>query len=325
MRAKWVFGLATIVALGAMTIASAQQRPDGPPGGRGPGPGGPGGFGGRGGGGGMFFGGRGGGASRMGLLQMTEIRKELELADEQVAEIEKLQDELRAKYPSPFGGRGGPGGPGGPGGEGDRGRRGRGPGGDQGTLNVPAQWYFVQTQDPNQGQGRRGGFNFGQPPSAEDRARFEQQQQDRAREEKARLAEILLPEQMKRLNEIFVQVAGISALQDEDIAKELGVSEAQKTKISEVRQQNRESFGAAMRDGGGDPEANRAKMEELTKANDAKLLAVLSSDQQKKFEELKGKPFQMPEGFGRGGFGGPGGPGGPGGFRGRGNRGGNNN
>lgn len=310
MRSKSAFRFAMMLMLSLAVPALAQQRPDGQPGGRGRGgpPGVP--FFGGGGGGGF-----GGGASRMFLLRIGEVRKELELADEQVAAIEKLQEELNAKYPSPFGGRGG--------GDGDRGRRGRPGDNTQGSLRAPADWYFIQQNQP--GQGRRGG---GGPPSPEDRARFEQQRAERAKEEKARLAEILLPEQMKRLNEIFVQVSGTGALEDEDIAKEIGINEAQKTKLQQVRDQNREAFGAAMREmfqgggggGGGNFEANRAKMDELRKANDAKLLAVLSPDQQKKFEELKGKPFQMPEGFGRGGPGGPGGPG-----RGRGNRGGNNN
>jgi Spy/CpxP family protein refolding chaperone len=301
MRLKSVFSAALLFVLGMAALSLAQQRPDGQPGGRGRG--------GPGGGGGFFFGGGGlGGGGRLAFLQITEVRKELELADEQIAAIEKLQEELRAKYPSPFGGRGG---------DGDRGRRGRGPDSDRGALTAPAGWYFVQAQQqPGQGRGGRG-----QPPSPEERARFEQQQLERSREEKARLAEILLPEQLKRLNEIYIQQVGVNALQDEDVAKEIGISEAQKTKLAEIRQQNRDSFGAAMRElfqPGGDPEANRAKMEELRKANDAKLLAVLSSDQQKKFEAMKGKPFQMPEGAGRGGQGGPGG-------RGRGGRPGINN
>src|SRR5262249_26300896 len=158
--------------------------------------------------------------------------------------------------------------------------------------------------------------------------RMEQQRLERAREERARLSEILLPQQIKRLTEIYVQQVGVSALQDEEIAKELGISDSQKAKLTEVTAANREALGAQMRElfqgggGGGDRDANRAKIDELRKAGDAKVLAVLSTDQQKKFEEMKGKPFAMPEGAGRGG---PGGPGGPGGNRGRGNRGGNNN
>ena len=248
--------------------------------------------------------------SRMSFLSIAEVKKELELADEQVAEIEKINDELRAKYPSMFGGRGGPGGGGGgtPGGD-----RRRGNNNNEGALVVPAQWYFVAVQEPNQqqGQGRGrggpGGGNF-QPPTPEQVAEFEKQRLERTREEKAKLAEVLLPNQIKRLTEIFVQVNGVRALDDEDIAKELGISEAQKAKLAEVRQAN----GEAMRNQGreafaGLDEAGRAaKFAEMRKESDGKLLAVLTADQQKKFEAMKGKPFAMPEGGGRG-FGGGGG------------------
>jgi len=294
MRTKLAFQLMAIALIGLSASVMAQQPGQGRGGRGGP----PGGFG----GGGMFL------RSRMSFLSIPEVKKELELADEQVAEIEKVNEELRAKYPNMFGGRGGPGGPGGggPGG----GRRG-GTNNNEGALQVvPAQWYFVALQEPNQqqGQGRGGrGGNF-QPPTPEQMAEFEKQRLERTREEKAKLAEILLPNQIKRLNEIFVQVNGVRALEDEDIAKELGISEAQKAKLAEVRQAN----GEAMRNQGreafaGLDEAGRAaKFAEMRKESDAKLLAVLTPDQQKKFEEMKGKPFAMPEGGGRG-FGGPGG------------------
>jgi hypothetical protein len=155
-------------------------------------------------------------------------------------------------------------------------------------------------------------------------AEFEKQRLERTKEEKAKLAEILLPNQLKRLNEIFIQVNGVAALQDEDVAKELGITDAQKAKVAEVRAANQEAIGAMMRElfqggGGGDRDANRAKIDEARKAGDAKVLAVLSADQQQKFEAMKGKPFTMPEGgFGRGGGGG-------GNNRGRGSKGGDNN
>jgi hypothetical protein len=142
--------------------------------------------------------------------------------------------------------------------------------------------------------------------------------QERAREEKAKLAEVLLPHQIKRLTEIYIQQAGLAAIQDEDIAQELGISDAQRTKMTEVRQANQETLGPQYREAFQlEDEARRSKLEELRKIGDAKLLAVLSSDQQKKFEAMKGKPFAMPEGAGRGGR--------PGGQGGRPGRGGNNN
>jgi hypothetical protein len=149
----------------------------------------------------------------------------------------------------------------------------------------------------------------------EQRAEMEKQRLERNREEKAKLAEILLPHQIKRLNEIFLQQAGIAALQDEDTAAELGISETQKARLAEVRQANDDARSALMRElfqgggGGGDRDANRAKFEAAQKSGEAKLLAVLTPDQQKKFEALKGKPFAMPENASRfgGGNRGPGG------------------
>jgi Spy/CpxP family protein refolding chaperone len=299
MRLTRVFTLSAVALLGVAATMLAQQ-----PGQRGPGGPGRGGFG---------FGGFGGFTSRMSLLRIPEVRKELELADEQIAELDKFRDEMRAKYPFP-----GRGGPGGPGGRPDGQRGGKNPNTD--ALNAPpADWYFVQAQEqPGQGRGGRGGFQM----TDEQRAQFEKQQAEQAREERAKLADVLLPNQLKRLNEIYVQQAGPNALFDEDIAKELSITDAQKTKLTATRTANQESMGAQIREifqGGGDRDANRAKIEEIRKANDAKLLAVLTPEQQTKFEQMKGKPFAMPENAGRGGP--------PGGFGGRrgGNRGGNNN
>lgn len=307
MRFKLVFSLAAVALIGLTASALAQQQPGQP--GQGRGRGGP-----PGGGGGFGFGGGGFLRSRMSFLSIDAVKKELELADEQVAEIEKVNEELRAKYPM-FGGRGGGGGPGG-------GRRGGN--NNEGALNVlPVQTFFVALQEPNQQRGRGGG-NF-QPPTPEQMAEFEKQRLERTREEKAKLAEILLPNQLKRLNEIFVQVNGLNALQDDDIAKELAITEVQKTKLAEVRQANGEAMRSQGREAfaGLDDAARAAKFAEMRKEADAKLLAVLTPDQQKKYEEMKGKPFAMPEGAGRGGFGGGGGGGG--GNRGRGGKTGNNN
>jgi Spy/CpxP family protein refolding chaperone len=292
MRFKLAFLVATVGVLGLAASALAQRSEQpGQPGGRGRG--------GPGGGPPMFGGGGGMGQSRMFLLSIPEIRKELELADEQVEAIQKVAEEIRAKYPF-GGGRGGP-----PGG--DRGRRGNN--NDGAMQTAPAQWFFVAAQEPqNQpGQGRGRGGNFQISP--EQRAEFEKQMQERSREERTKLAEILLPHQIKRLTEIFIQQAGVAALRDEEVAKELGISDAQKAKLEEVRQANQEAMAPQYREAFQlEDDARRAKFEELRKISDGKVLAVLTADQQKKFEAMKGKPFAMPEGAGRG-RGGPGGPG----------------
>jgi Spy/CpxP family protein refolding chaperone len=304
--------LATVVACFGLAISVLAQQP-GQPGGRGRG--------GPPGGGGFFFG--GGGASRMGLLNVEEVQKELELTDEQIDEIRKVAAEIREKYGFGFGGRGVPGGErgrGGPqGGEGQKGRRGPGSGNNDRALQAaPAQWYFVQAQQP-EGQGRRGGGPGGQGLTPEQRAEMERQRAERTREENAKLAEILLPHQLKRLTEIYIQRAGVAALQDEGISKDLGINDEQKNRITKIREEfstkRRELFSAGGRGGGGggggaDFEATRAKMVELTGAEEQQIFGVLTAQQKTKFEEMKGKSFAMPER-------GPGGPGGPGGTRGR--------
>ena len=109
---------------------------------------------------------------------------------------------------------------------------------------------------------------------------------------------------------------------DEMVKKGLKLTKEQQDKIAAAGRAAQQETQAIMQGAGGFQnltDDDRKKMDEIRKANDAKLLAVLSADQQKKFEDMKGKPFAMPEGAGRGG------PGAPGGNRGRGNRAGNNN
>jgi hypothetical protein len=232
--------------------------------------------------------------------------------------IQKVQEELGA-------GRGRGGAPGGQGGDGKgRGTRGKGNNNNNNgaALERPADWYFVQAQaQPGQGRGGRGG-----PQTPEERAASDQQRLERERQEKAKLAEILLPHQLKRLNEIYVQRAGVNALQDEDVAKQLAISDAQRQQMTKVRDDYRAKRSELFQGGGGggDQEARMAKFAEMRKAEDEQILGLLSAQQKTKFDELKGKPFEMPEDAIRNAFGGRGGPGGgqKGGQKGRGN---NNN
>jgi hypothetical protein len=153
---------------------------------------------------------------------------------------------------------------------------------------------------------------------------------------KAKLGEILLPPQMTRLEQIALQQRGIQALSDEEVAAKLGLSAAQKEKIASVSEENRtgmrERMQAIMQ--GGNRETMREEMTKLRTEMDGKVLAVLTSAQKAKFEEMKGEAFEMPApafggrggqpggqqpgapGAGRRGGGAPGAQGGPGGQRG---------
>jgi len=136
----------------------------------------------------------------------------------------------------------------------------------------------------------------------------------------AKLAEILLPHQLKRLKEISLQLRGTAALADPKVAAELKITDEQKKKLEEVATANMESFRTLFQGGNRnqsdqDREAMRAKVQEMRKQGEAKALAVLTAGQKTQFEKMKGEAFQMPEGaFGFGGRQGRGGQGGgPGG------------
>jgi Spy/CpxP family protein refolding chaperone len=138
----------------------------------------------------------------------------------------------------------------------------------------------------------------------------------------AKLAEVLDDNQKQRLMGIQIQVNGANSLFDAAIAKKLGVTEDQKSKLEEARQENMESMRDAMedlRDQDLSREEMGAKMQELRTESDKKLLAALTEGQQADYEALKGDPVEVDMSQFRGGFGGRGG-GGRGEGRGRGGR-----
>jgi Spy/CpxP family protein refolding chaperone len=261
-RAMVVLSAVAMLCLASVAVA---QRPGGQR---------PGGFGG---GGGGF-----GGTSRLQLLSLEAIQKELGLEPAQIEAIAKLREELR---PMRGEGQGRP-----PGGKGRPEGKARAP---EASNSIPADWYFVQDQD----QPRRGQLT---PEQIEE---FRKQAAERAKQEKAKLAEILLPNQMKRLNEIYIQQLGTRAFDDAEIAGELKITDEQKASIAKIREESQAAMRELFAGGGGDREAAREKFTAARKETDDKIVAVLTAGQKAQWEEMKGKPFEMPEGA-RGGPGG---------------------
>ena len=253
MRFRVVIVLSAVALLCLASVAVSQQRP-----------------------GGRGQGGFGFGTSRLQLVSIEAVQKELGLEPAQIEAIQKLRDELR---PMRDGGKGRPG---------NRGK-GKAP---EASNRVPADWYFVQAQAQ---PGQRGQLT---PEQIEE---FRKQAAERAKVEKTKLAEILLPNQMKRLNEIYIQQLGTRAIDDEDVAKELSITDEQKKSLAKIREESQTQMRELFTAGGDDREAARTKFAELRKATDDKILAVLTADQKAKLEELKGKPFELPEGALRGG------------------------
>lgn len=270
MRFRLGLALIAMMIVGFASIAEAQ-----PPG---RGQGGP-----RGG----FGGGAGGGGGMLALLRVEAVQKELDLTAEQIEQINEVLASLRGGRDGGEGRRRGE----------DGGQRRRRPqGNDNSSLQAPGGTTFVAFQQPDaQDDDRRARFE-----------QFRQQAEQRQKDAQAKLEQILLPHQLQRLKEIYIQTAGVGALQDPTIAKELGVTEEQTEKMAEVR---REAFGS-MREllQGGDRDAIREKMTEMREKINKDVLAVLTADQQAKFEKMKGEKFELPEGAlergrGRGGDG----------------------
>jgi Spy/CpxP family protein refolding chaperone len=124
--------------------------------------------------------------------------------------------------------------------------------------------------------------------------------------------EVLTPDQKKRLAQIDVQAKGLRAFSDEKIAKELGITDGQTSKIKGIMEEygkdTKGLFGGGGK-GGFDKEKaaeNAAKRTKLTKAAFADIDETLTADQKAKWKEMTGEPFdttKLNRGFGGGNFG----------------------
>jgi Spy/CpxP family protein refolding chaperone len=169
------------------------------------------------------------------------------------------------------------------------------------------------------------GLNFqpGQPPSQEDMQAMQKKQDELVAQNKKKAADILVPQQQQRLDEIVLQyslegqgggLAGAaSALAADDLSKKLGLTEDQKKKLTDLQTEGQTKMQDLIGGGGFDPQ----EMAKVRTEFKDKAIAVLTADQKAKLEKMEGKKFDVSTIQGRGGFGrgrgGRGGPGGPGG------------
>ena len=214
--------------------------------------------------GGFGFGGRGGGLNKLSLVANEAVQKEIKVTEEQKGSIKELTDLYR---------------------------------GEQRDL-------YRSLRDL----------------SDEERAKKREQFQKSTEETTSLLAEVLEDGQTKRLDQIILQLQGIRALRDEKVTKQLGVSKEQMAKLKSTFEANdavqrkrieefRRSF-ASFRDLSDEErqklreraEKRREEAEKERKKFDTDVLALLTDEQKKKFESMKGAKFDMPRrSFGRGG------------------------
>ena len=72
----------------------------------------------------------------------------------------------------------------------------------------------------------------------------------------------------------------------EQLDKALSLTSDQKTKVKEIYAKSQESMRSAVRGGGGDRQAAREKMMEMMRSTRDQVRAVLTDEQQKKFDAL---------------------------------------
>jgi hypothetical protein len=128
--------------------------------------------------------------------------------------------------------------------------------------------------------------------SREERQKKMQEQNQAAEKE---VAEILKPEQLKRLKQITLQQRGVQAVAQPEVAEALGLSSEQKEKLKTIQadaQKEMREIRQSLQGGGGNREEAQKKMAELRKAAEEKVADVLTADQKAKWKEMLGEHFK---------------------------------
>jgi len=113
-----------------------------------------------------------------------------------------------------------------------------------------------------------------------------------------KVAAILTPAQSQRLAELTIQSRGYLAITDAQVAAELKLTDKQKQQIEQLFQEDRDQRAEMRNSTRGTGKAGRLKRrawrKELNVKLDEGLKAVLTPEQLKQFETLKGQKTEVP-------------------------------
>ena len=146
-------------------------------------------------------------------------------------------------------------------------------------------------------------FSGGERPDPAEMQKVMEKANDKA---KAELAKILDEKQMKRLDEIQVQLAGPSALLLPAVQKALGMTSDQVNKARDLQQKQQQANMAVfekVRNQEISREEAQAANQKNTQVLNDELLKILMKEQGDKFKEMGGKPFKADPPQDRGGGG----------------------
>ena len=143
----------------------------------------------------------------------------------------------------------------------------------------------------------RSRFQNGGGGGGDREAMMKEMQENMKKADAAALA-VLNDGQKKRLKELWIQRSGNRIVSNEEIGKELGLTDTQKQKIKDLmaaKQQANQEIFQKMRDGEIDRSEIRPLMEKNNKALDGELGKVLTDDQKAKLKAMGGEPFKFDE------------------------------
>jgi hypothetical protein len=107
--------------------------------------------------------------------------------------------------------------------------------------------------------------------------------------------EVLQPAQLTRLRQVVLHYQGGFALGQEDVRKELKITQEQQMKFMAIVQDLQKTIAGLMKQvqAGGNPEEIRPKAMQARKDHAKQLEDLLTEDQKKQWKELLGPPFEL--------------------------------
>jgi hypothetical protein len=107
--------------------------------------------------------------------------------------------------------------------------------------------------------------------------------------------EVLKPEQLTRLRQVVLQQEGGFALGEEDVRKELKITQEQQMKFMAIFQDLQRTVEGLVKQAqaAGNADGLKPKVEQARKDHGKQLEAVLTDDQKKQWTEMLGPPFEL--------------------------------
>jgi len=113
----------------------------------------------------------------------------------------------------------------------------------------------------------------------------------------ADVAKLLDDKQRKRMKEVWLQITGGRAFVKDEIAKEIGITKEQRTKITELQQEMMTQMREmAVQPGEAMNEERLAEIKKMQKEMEAKIEKLLTKEQQATWTTMKGAKFEMKTG-----------------------------